>query len=487
MPPIMILPGRLLRAGAYGSHGLQLKSCGVLALLLACCCFCSAQQKPAFVQESDERFKADILIVVAHPDDESYAAPYLARVIDQGKRVAVVLCTRGDGGANEAGSEHAAALGLVREVEARHGLADAGIHNVWFASGRDTASQNVLQSLAHWNHGNVLEEVVRFIRLTRPEVIITWLPGVFVGENHGDHQASGVIATEAFDLAGDPTAFPAQVAEPAKRLEPFLEGLHAWQPKKIYYFSDADDDAFFAGKGPAYSTTEISPSRHLPYWRLGLAQVRYYRSQFKSFADIVDRGNQEEIEKLAAHAQEWWSNPLPFIFGKSLVASSITGDIFEGVISTAIPYTRAAGYVNKPHETQISLELAGPWGFYRDFRRAHGLTALPEAAVPEIGIEAGKPLQIPLRIFNGGAASREVTLSISLPEGWAEQNGSGRYTVASGATVPVQVNVTTAANATAPAKAASEFREIICKIVAPGQVAGFVKLRVKLVPHGLPQ
>jgi hypothetical protein len=33
------------------------------------------------------------------------------------------------------------------------------------------------------------------------------MPGFFVGENHGDHQAAGVLATEAFDSAGDPTVF----------------------------------------------------------------------------------------------------------------------------------------------------------------------------------------------------------------------------------------------------------------------------------------
>jgi LmbE family N-acetylglucosaminyl deacetylase len=463
----------------------------VIVWLLACSYTCGAQQKAAFVQEPDDRFKADILIVVAHPDDESYAAPYLARAIhDQGKRVAVVLCTRGDGGANEAGSEHAAALGLVREIEARRGLAEAGIHNVWFASGRDTASQNVLQSLAHWNHGNVLEEVVRFIRLTRPEVVIAWLPGLFVGENHGDHQASGVIATEAFDMAGDPTAFPAQVADPARRLEPFLEGLHAWQAKKIYYFSDAEDDAFFAGKGPAYSTTELSPSRHLPYWQIGLAQVRYYRSQFKSFADAVDRGNEQEIAKIATQSQDWWSNPLPFIFGKSLVPSSATGDIFEGITPAAIPYTRAMGYAPaRQMGSQISLELAGPWGFYRDFRRAHGLASLPEAAVPEIGIEAGKPLQIPLHISNSGTSSRQVMLSISLPADWVEQNGSGKYTVAPSSIVPVQVNVATPVTTplATPSKTASEFREIMCKMEVAGQPPAFVTLRVKLRPRALPQ
>ena len=52
--------------------------------------------------------------------------------------------------------------------------------------------------------------------VTRPGLVgclsCTWLPRPVVGENHGDHQAASILATEAFDLAGDPTIFPSQVA-----------------------------------------------------------------------------------------------------------------------------------------------------------------------------------------------------------------------------------------------------------------------------------
>src|SRR6266851_8258849 len=57
----------------------------------------------------DSRYKADILVVVAHPDDEGAATAYLARAIDDGKRVAVVYGTHGSSGGNEAGAEQAAA------------------------------------------------------------------------------------------------------------------------------------------------------------------------------------------------------------------------------------------------------------------------------------------------------------------------------------------------------------------------------------------
>ncbi len=215
----------------------------------------------------DERFKADILVIVAHPDDETEVTGYLARAIfDQHKRVAIIFGTRGNSGGNAAGAEQAAALGAEREIEGRQAAAQFGISNVWFLNGPDTPGQDVLRSLETWNHGASLDQVIRLVRLTRPEVIITWLPVYVAGENHGDHQAAGVLATEAFDLAGDPTAFPEQVAAPrdANGISNLTEGLHPWQPKKLYYCSDATNTDFLLGQGPKYSTEDVSPSKKQP-------------------------------------------------------------------------------------------------------------------------------------------------------------------------------------------------------------------------------
>jgi LmbE family N-acetylglucosaminyl deacetylase len=220
--------------------------------------------KPVLGLPPDHRLKADILLVVAHPDDETGVSAYFAELLDQRKRIEVVYLTHGEAGHNNMGPERGPSLGVVRETEVRHSLATLGIDDVWFLDGRDTPSQNVLQSLGNWHHGQALEEVVRMVRLTRPEVIITWLPGFFIGENHGDHQASGVLATEAFDMAGDPALFPAQLATPTKVNETLLEGLQPWQPKKIYYFSDAEEQDQFKKSGPTYTTTDISPAHNLP-------------------------------------------------------------------------------------------------------------------------------------------------------------------------------------------------------------------------------
>src|SRR5580693_1967289 len=113
----------------------------------------AAAQQDRQLPQPDERYKADVLLVVAHPDDEGAATPYLARAIDEGKRVAVAYGTRGSSGENQAGAEQATALGDIREIEARRANAVLGIDKVWFLGGKDTASQDVLQSLANWDHG----------------------------------------------------------------------------------------------------------------------------------------------------------------------------------------------------------------------------------------------------------------------------------------------------------------------------------------------
>src|SRR5215471_16297170 len=286
-----------------------------------------AQQK---TRGADDRFKADILVVVAHPDDEGAVTPYLARAIyDLHKRVAVVFGTHGGSGANNYGAERAGALADMREIEARQACARLGISNVWFLDGKDTASQNVLNSLANWGHGANLENMVGLIRLTRPEVVITSLPGVFIGENHGDHQATGVIVTEAFDLASDATVFPAQVAGASPKRELYLENLQPWTPSKIYYWSDAQDDKQFAGSGPAYSVKEISPSQNKPYWRLAIDAAKTHLTQYPDEIRALDKLSDAELEKRMSDPETgWWSEPQTLIFGKSNVGGAATDDPF---------------------------------------------------------------------------------------------------------------------------------------------------------------
>ena len=432
---------------------------------------------------SDERYKADILAVVAHPDDEAAVTPYLVRELDEHRRVAVVFATRVSSGSNEAGAEQAAALGDVREIEARNALATLGINTVWFLSGKDTATQDVLVSLANWDHGETLEQMVRLVRLTRPEVILTFLPGTFIGENHGDHQASGVLATEAFDLAGSPAVFPEQLAGPMKR-EPFLENLRPWQVKKIYYFPDADREDIFHGKGPSYSVKEVSRLSNKPYWRMALDAFRAHQTQFKSYFDKIAQMDEAQIEKMAT-SEDGWGEDQHFVLGKSLVGGSVSGDIFEDITPGAISYARPE-VTPEPARPELSVELGGPWSFYAEFRRAHGLASLPHPETPELALEGPGTLVIPLWVRNQTAKTQEITLSATLPGGWTAENGLGKFTVAARQTAAARVEVSLPA---LPAKTEkkAEAQEVTVRAEAHGQVIGGAKLRVELRKRALPE
>jgi LmbE family N-acetylglucosaminyl deacetylase len=460
----------------------------LLPLFLTTAAWASRPPQKVFAQP-DDRYKADILVVVAHPDDEGAATPYLARAIDEGKRVAVVYGTSGGNGGNEVGSEQASALGEVRQIEARKANAYLGITNVWFLRGKDTASQNVLQSLANWGHGECLEELVRLVRLTRPEVILTFLPGTFIGEDHGDHQAAGVLATEAFDLAGDPTVFPEQVAGPTRRLETFLENLRPWQTKKIYYFPDASRGDIFRALGPDYSVKEISQSAKLPYWRMAMNSFLLHQTQARGYIDSLSKLTEAELEKQVTSE---WGEAQHFVRGKSLVGGSVTGDIFEGVTAAQIPFMPLPR-IAEPHVAGgVSVELAGTWSFYASFRRVHGLQ-LPYPEPPEIALQYGTVLVIPLWVQNPSPTPQKISLAAKLPTGWSIATGTGDFMVGGQQTAATRIEINlpaapdAAAGKTANDAVKKELPEVFVTAESNGKSVGVVSLRVELRKKALPE
>jgi len=427
--------------------------------------------------QPDERFKADILVIVAHPDDETEITGYLARAIfDEHKRVAAIFGTPGNSGGDAVSNAQAAALGDIRITEAREALASFGVLHVWCLGGPDTPGQNVLHSLETWNHGNALWQTVRLVRLTRPEVILTWLPDFVAGENHDDHQAAGVIATEAYDAAGDPTVFPEQVAAPDNRqgVANLAEGLQPWQAKRIYYFSDADNTDFLVGKGPEYNTTDVSPSKHTPYYKLAAEEMVHHLTQ--------DDTGQLAKHALATGDFTYFKQPVRLALGKSAVANtSLTGDILEGITPGAIPYAPPRGY-RPERRTGVSVELGGPWAFYRDFWRAHNLDGVSELLkTPEMSVGNGEQVHIPILIRNDSDEAAEVTLTSTLPAGWKELHGTARYPVRPHEAYTVRAAYVSASTAKA------EWQTLNWKAESGGRAVGDISLRVRTASPGLPQ
>jgi LmbE family N-acetylglucosaminyl deacetylase len=448
-------------------------------------------QAPQKLNGPDERYKADILVVVAHPDDEAFFTPYLARAMyDTHKRVAVIFSTHGGSGVNRYTRERGPAMANEREIEAREACARLGIRNVWFLDGKDTASQNLLDSLANWGHGANLERLVGLIRLTRPEVIFTHFPGIFIGEDHGDHQATGVLVTEAFDLAANPVVFPSQLAGDTQHYEVYLSNLRTWQPKKIYYGSDAEDNKQFDGSGPAYSVREISPSQKKPYWRLALDSATAHRTQFPDDIDRISKMSDEELEKMMSNPDSaWWSEPLTLIFGKSVVGGKPTDDVFAHIEEK--PSTETMAHGNSPAETDTAsklpvMELGGGWKFYSEFYSAHGLEHLPAAKVPEIGVKSGTTLVVPIVVLHDGSKALPMKFTVKVPEGWKVTHGSGQYLLPAEESTSLPVQIET------PSLSREELnkavpQEVTVNAEVEGKPAGEVKLRVLLRANALPE
>jgi len=166
----------------------------------------------------------DVLFIGAHPDDEAFGlAAYGQWNEYAGVETGVITVTRGEGGGNAVGTEEGPALGLLREDEERRAVGTAGIEHIFNLDKVDfyyTVSAPLTEQV--WDYEDTLDRVVRVIRATQPEVIITMNPAP---PTHGHHQVAARLAVDAFYAAADPEAFPAQIDD---------EGYSAWSVSSIY-------------------------------------------------------------------------------------------------------------------------------------------------------------------------------------------------------------------------------------------------------------
>ena len=183
-----------------------------------------------------------VLHLGAHPDDEDTGTlAYLSR----GLSVETVYwsATRGEGGQNRIGRESGEALGILRTWEslaAREIDGGSVLYGPFYDFGFSKSGED---ALARWGREDVVREIVRAIRRVQPHVVISrWAGGPEDG--HGQHQAIGIAAGEAFDAAGQPEVFP----------ELDRQGLPPWRPRKLYRSLGPD---WQPGEGVVFGT--LSP------------------------------------------------------------------------------------------------------------------------------------------------------------------------------------------------------------------------------------
>lgn len=174
---------------------------------------------------------ASAMHTTAHPDDEHGGMLALLSRRD-GARVSLLTLNRGESGDNAIGPQLFDALGLIRTEELRVSDRYYGVDDQYFATVTDYGfSKRIDEAFEKWGKDNVMRDVVRVIRMNRPLVLVSRFQGT-QRDGHGNHQTAGLITTEAFKMAGDPAAFPEQIAE----------GLRPWQPLKVYIGGMREDE-----------------------------------------------------------------------------------------------------------------------------------------------------------------------------------------------------------------------------------------------------
>ncbi|WP_035727361.1 PIG-L family deacetylase [Eisenibacter elegans] len=245
-----------------------------------------------------------VLYWAAHPDDENTAAiAYFAN--DRKLRTGYLSLTRGDGGQNLIGAEQGALLGLIRTQELLQARrTDRG--EQFFTRANDFGfSKHAEETFEKWDREQVLADAVWVIRQFRPDVIITRFPPNREA-GHGHHEASAILALEAFEAAADPTRFPEQLAY-----------VQPWQAKRVLW------NAYSRRRG---QFTNIPPDSTLHTYPVDLG--RYSPLLGKSYQEIAAESRSMHKSQGFGSAKTRGERIDHFVHMKGDVAD---GDMFEGI------------------------------------------------------------------------------------------------------------------------------------------------------------
>jgi LmbE family N-acetylglucosaminyl deacetylase len=173
-----------------------------------------------------------VLMIGAHPDDEDTEL-LTVLVRGMGVEAGYLSLNRGEGGQNLIGPELGEALGLLRTEELLAARRLDGARQYFTRAYDFGYSKSLEETWRHWPRDTILKDVVRIVRRFRPQIIVSIFSGT-PRDGHGQHQAAGWSAQEAFRVAGDSSQFRELFSE---------EGLVPWSPLKLYRSTRFDSTA----------------------------------------------------------------------------------------------------------------------------------------------------------------------------------------------------------------------------------------------------
>lgn len=255
-----------------------------------------------------------VLMIGAHPDDEDTELLTLL-VRGMGAEAAYLSLNRGEGGQNLIGHELGTSLGILRTEELLAARRLDGARQFFTRAYDFGFSKTLEETWRHWPRDTVLKDVVRIIRRFRPQIIVAIFSGT-PNDGHGQHQAAGWAALEAFTAAGDSLRFRELLVE---------EGLRPWTPKKLYRSARVDT----AATTLTLESGVLDPATGRSYHQIAMASRSLHRSQ--------DMGQLQRLGPARIR--------LAFLAADSTVDSTANTALFAGLDTTlaAMPWTDVTG------------------------------------------------------------------------------------------------------------------------------------------------
>jgi LmbE family N-acetylglucosaminyl deacetylase len=397
-----------------------------------------------------------VLHVGAHPDDEDVGLiAYVAR--KHGARAVYWSATRGEGGQNHIGPYSGLALGVYRTWEseaARVGDGGECLFGPFFDFGFSKTGD---EALGRWGIEATVREIVRAIRMVQPDVIVSRWQGN-ADDFHGQHQAVGKAAKEAFVAAADPTRYP--------ELE-----LPAWQALKYYESLDNSGGDQSAGgacnllgrANPNFeqdgclrlNTGEFDPAAGLTYQQQ--AWIAYNRHQTQAMGVAPNAGDffyyfrrHASLVPTLARETDFYEGFDPTLRGLSRLAAAESQTELASRLSSLVVALEAAELAFRPAEPRTAVlpllnaldrlrELAAVLGRFAfdgegclalvrylsrkedDVQRlvAHCAGVEAECTVPKAKLIPGETMRSAARLWNRADDLVElVDFGFIIPPGW---------------------------------------------------------------------
>lgn len=380
-----------------------------------------------------------VLLIGAHPDDEDTALlTWLERGI--GADAAYLSLNRGEGGQNLIGSELGVELGLIRTGELLAARELDGAEQFFTRAYDYGYSKSAEEAFRFWSRDSLLADVVATIRRFRPQVVVSIFSGT-QRDGHGQHQAAGILAREAFVVAADPARFPEQSEW----------GLAPWQPLKLYRSTRFDRDATTL----AIETGEFDPLYGRSYHQIAMAGRSQHRSQDMGRIEALgprrtrlqlleSRVRTDEDTGLFSGVDTSFSGALGAVLGGALEGNLAAAvEAYEGRLDRARDAFRV--WRQERLEEELSFALAALDGIAEGLRaraaephaefllrqeRAHLENALAEAAGIVVAaftsddlIVPGQALMVEVELWNGGDRALAIDgIELVMPVGWSSES-----------------------------------------------------------------